>query len=273
MLIHPISLTDSYFKSYSRNVFFMRRKLIGARYFNTGYANYSGPLNSSLNSALDHEGHGSHTLSTAGGNFVPGASVLGVGNGTAKGGSPKARVASYKVCWPPVNGTECFDDDIMAAFDMAIHDGVDVLSVSLGGHATDYLNDPLSIAAFHAIKKGIVVICSAGNSGPTLGTVENFSPWMITVAASTLDREFQAFVELQNGLRFKVHLSIHAKNPLVFHVFPIYFKSFCASFNIREKACLNLWQKIHSTLLLVLHRLKLLMHLLKTRKIKWFPFR
>ncbi|GMY36573.1 subtilisin-like protease SBT5.4 [Fagus crenata] len=179
------------------------RKLIGARYFNTGYANYSGPLNSSLNSALDHEGHGSHTLSTAGGNFVPGASVLGVGNGTAKGGSPKARVASYKVCWPPVNGTECFDDDIMAAFDMAIHDGVDVLSVSLGGDATDYLNDPLSIAAFHAIKKGIVVICSAGNSGPTLGTVENFSPWMITVAASTLDREFQAFVELQNGLRFK----------------------------------------------------------------------
>ncbi|KHN34418.1 hypothetical protein glysoja_016746 [Glycine soja] len=36
---------------------------------------------------------GSHTLSTAGGNFVPGASVFGFGNGIASAGSPKARVA------------------------------------------------------------------------------------------------------------------------------------------------------------------------------------
>ncbi|KAG5039669.1 hypothetical protein JHK85_012145 [Glycine max] len=38
---------------------------------------------------------GSHTLSTAGGNFVPGASVFGFGNGIASAGSPKARVAVY----------------------------------------------------------------------------------------------------------------------------------------------------------------------------------
>ncbi|XP_050290370.1 subtilisin-like protease SBT5.4 [Quercus robur] len=179
------------------------RKLIGARYFNQGYTNFTGPLNSALNNALDHEGHGSHTLSTAGGNFVPGASVLGVGNGTAKGGSPKARVAAYKVCWKPINGSECFDNDIMAAFDMAIHDGVDVLSMSLGGNPTDYFNDGMSIGAFHAVKNGIVVISSAGNSGPKSGTVTNVAPWMITVGASTLDREFESFVKLRNGKQFK----------------------------------------------------------------------
>ncbi|XP_030972147.1 subtilisin-like protease SBT5.4 [Quercus lobata] len=179
------------------------RKLIGARYFNQGYTNFTGPLNSALNNALDHEGHGSHTLSTAGGNFVPSASVLGVGNGTAKGGSPKARVAAYKVCWKPINGSECFDNDIMAAFDMAIHDGVDVLSMSLGGNPTDYFNDGMSIGAFHAVKNGIVVISSAGNSGPKSGTVTNVAPWMITVGASTLDREFESFVKLHNGKQFK----------------------------------------------------------------------
>ncbi|KAA8537257.1 hypothetical protein F0562_027056 [Nyssa sinensis] len=181
------------------------RKLIGARYFNNGYAAaYGGPLNSStLNTPRDYEGHGTHTLSTAAGNFVPGASVFGLGNRTAKGGSPKARVAAYKVCWPPINGGECFDADIMKAFDVAINDGVDVLSVSLGGEPTDYFSDALSIGAFHSANNGIVVVCSAGNSGPTDGSVSNVSPWMITVGASTMDREFQAYVQLHNGLRLK----------------------------------------------------------------------
>ncbi|KAL5771778.1 hypothetical protein ACOSP7_015932 [Xanthoceras sorbifolium] len=179
------------------------RKLIGARYFYRGYEAYAKKMNFSHNSARDYDGHGTHTLSTAAGNFVPGASVFGSGNGTAKGGSPMARVASYKVCWPPINGSECFDADILEAFDMAIHDGVDILSVSLGGDPSDYFDDGLSIGAFHAVKHGIVVVCSAGNSGPTPGTVSNVSPWMITVGASTLDREFQAFVELRNGQRFK----------------------------------------------------------------------
>ncbi|MED6183586.1 hypothetical protein PIB30_039166 [Stylosanthes scabra] len=47
----------------------------------------------------DTLGHGTQTLSIAGGNFVRSANVFGLGNGTAKGGSPKAHVAAYKVCW------------------------------------------------------------------------------------------------------------------------------------------------------------------------------
>lgn len=178
------------------------RKLIGARYFNTGYISETGAVNVT-NSTRDYDGHGTHTLSTAGGNFVPGANVLGLGNGTAKGGSPKARVAAYKVCWPPVNGGECYDSDIMQAFEMAIHDGVDVLSVSLGGGPGEYFRDGIAIGAFHAVKNGILVVCSAGNNGPAPETLSNIAPWIVTVGASTIDRDFEAIVKLHNGKQLK----------------------------------------------------------------------
>ncbi|EPS60041.1 subtilase family protein, partial [Genlisea aurea] len=178
------------------------RKLLGAAYYNKGYLAYTRQSGNSpvFNTSRDNEGHGSHTLSTAAGNFVSGASVFGVGNGTAKGGAPKARVASYKVCWPPLeDGSECFDSDITKGFDAAIYDGVDVVSISLGGDPSDYFNDGIAIAALHAVRRGIVVVCSAGNGGPTPGTVSNVAPWIITVAASTLDREFRTDARLRSG--------------------------------------------------------------------------
>ncbi|CAI9260395.1 unnamed protein product [Lactuca saligna] len=196
------------------------RKLIGARYFNKGYASVVGPLNSTFNSPRDHEGHGSHTLSTAGGNFVSDASVFGYGNGTAKGGSPNSRVVAYKVCFPPVNGNECFDADILAAFDMAIHDGVDVLSVSLGGDAVPFFNDSVAIGSFHAVKNGVVVVCSAGNSGPDDGTVSNVATWQITVGASTMDRQFPSYAVLSNNMSFKGE-SLSAKSLPKNKFFPI----------------------------------------------------
>ncbi|KAJ4780040.1 Subtilisin-like protease [Rhynchospora pubera] len=175
--------------------FTCNKKLIGARYFNKGYQARVGQLNSSYMTPRDEDGHGTHTLSTAGGAFVANASLFGHGSGTAKGGCPHARVASYKVCWPPVNGGGgCYDTDILAAFDAAISDSVHVLSVSLGSPLHDYLNDGIAIGSFHAVKNGIKVICSAGNSGPEAGTVSNVAPWIFTVAASTMDREFPAYL-------------------------------------------------------------------------------
>ncbi|POO02849.1 Subtilase [Trema orientale] len=186
------------------------RKLIGARYFNKAYVefvkriNATFALDSILHTARDNEGHGSHTLSTAGGNFVTGANALGIGNGTAKGGSPKARVATYKVCWPPILfAGECFDADILAGFEAAIGDGVDVLSVSLGGEAREFFEDVVSIGAFHAVKNGIVVVASAGNSGPTPSSVSNGAPWLVTVGASTIDREFTSYIALGNRKHLK----------------------------------------------------------------------
>ncbi|GAB2234134.1 hypothetical protein Droror1_Dr00003371 [Drosera rotundifolia] len=190
----------------SPNAVVCNRKLIGAKYYNNGYLQALAAYNASalstiVSSARDFDGHGSHTLSTAGGISVAGASVFGFGTGTASGGSPKARVAPYKVCWPPIQGAECFDSDILAGFDSAIYDGVDVISVSLGGSAAPYFEDSIAIGAFHAILRGIVVVASAGNSGPADATVSNVAPWLITVGASTMDRDFANYVELGNGKR------------------------------------------------------------------------
>ncbi|GAY39214.1 hypothetical protein CUMW_042630 [Citrus unshiu] len=44
----------------------------------------------------DYEGHGTHAASIASGNDVKDASFFGVGQGTARGGVPLARVAAYK---------------------------------------------------------------------------------------------------------------------------------------------------------------------------------
>ncbi|GMN70655.1 hypothetical protein TIFTF001_039696 [Ficus carica] len=187
------------------------RKLIGARYYINGYLAYLkankstlSPLNNqNLFSIRDHNGHGTHTLSTAGGNFVDGANVFGYGNGTAKGGSPRARVAAYKVCWPPINGNECFDADNLAAFDAAIGDGVDVLSVSIVSSPLEFFDSSISIGAFHAAANGIVVVAAGGNDGPDPGTVTNVSPWIVTVGGSTIDREFTSYVALGNKKHLK----------------------------------------------------------------------
>ncbi|QCD81167.1 Peptidase S8 [Vigna unguiculata] len=177
------------------------RKLIGARYFYKGYeASIGEKLNASMLSARDYEGHGSHTLSTAGGNVVPGANVFGFGNGTASGGSPKARVAAYKACWPP----GCFDADIFAAFEAAISDGVNVITMSVGSeNPSEFSESAISVGSFHAVSHGITLIASGGNSGPVPGSVSNNEPWTLTVGASTIDRDFASNVVLGNRKIFK----------------------------------------------------------------------
>lgn len=97
----------------------------------------------------------------------------------------------------------------MAAFDDAIADGVDIISVSLGADwPLEYFEDPIAIGSFHAMKYGILTSSSAGNSGPYPVTVSNYAPWLLTVAASTIDRKFVAQVVLGNGQVFTVSLRL-----------------------------------------------------------------
>lgn len=153
------------------------------------------PSKADLSSPRDYVGHGSHTLSTAGGSLVPGASALGHhGRGVAAGGSPGARVAAYKACYGP----GCSGVDILAAIVAAVADGVHVLSLSLGAPPADYLTDLTALGAFFAVQSGVTVVCAAGNSGPQPSTATNLAPWILTVGASTMDRDFPANVSF-NG--------------------------------------------------------------------------
>ncbi|KAK6277919.1 hypothetical protein POUND7_018242 [Theobroma cacao] len=167
------------------------RKIIGARSYE---ADDSSVIK--YHSPRDTIGHGTHVASTAAGSEVQGVSYYGLAEGTAKGGSPGSRLAIYRVC-SSHNG--CRGSSILAAFDDAIADGVDVLSLSLGAPSffkPELIDDPIAIGAFHAVQHNITVVCSAGNDGPTRGSVVNAAPWILTVAASTIDRDFESDVVL-----------------------------------------------------------------------------
>ncbi|RLM92443.1 subtilisin-like protease SBT5.3 [Panicum miliaceum] len=186
------------------------RKIIGARYYLKAYqAHYNG-LNTTyaFRSPRDHDGHGTHTASTVAGRTVPGVSALGgFAAGAASGGAPLARLAVYKVCWPipgpdPNIENTCFEADMLAAMDDAVGDGVDVLSVSIGstGAPMRFADDGIAVGALHAARRGVVVSCSGGNSGPKPATVSNLAPWMLTVGASSIDRAFDSPIKLGNGV-------------------------------------------------------------------------
>ncbi|KAH7690741.1 Peptidase S8 subtilisin-related protein [Dioscorea alata] len=169
------------------NASLCNNKIIGARTFLDGITGMA---------PMDEDGHGTHTASTAAGNLVAGAEVLGNAKGIAVGMAPKAHLAIYKVC-----GLEtCANADILAAMDAAISDGVDVLSISLGSFFQPFFENSIVVGAFSAIEQGVFVSCSAGNGGPTASVITNDAPWILTVAASTMDRRILVRVKLGNGI-------------------------------------------------------------------------
>ncbi|KAK7310815.1 hypothetical protein RJT34_08560 [Clitoria ternatea] len=176
------------------------KKLIGARFLAKGYEAAFGPIDEKTESKSprDDDGHGSHTSTTAAGSAVAGASLFGFANGTARGMATQARVATYKVCW--LGG--CFTSDIAAGIDKAIQDGVNILSMSIGGGLMDYYKDTVGIGTFAAMAHGILVSNSAGNGGPSQATLSNVAPWITTVGAGTIDRDFPAYITLGNGKRY-----------------------------------------------------------------------
>ncbi|XP_065858908.1 subtilisin-like protease [Euphorbia lathyris] len=185
-------------------------KLIGARTFLSNVHPSGEPS--------DEEGHGTHTSSTAAGAAVKGANVYGNANGTAVGMAPLAHVAMYKVC----GDFGCTESDILAAMDTAVEDGVDVLSLSLGGGSAAFFDDAIAVGAFGAMQSGIFVSCSAGNSGPDNFTLSNEAPWILTVGASTVDRSIRSTVKLGNNLEYfgeslyQPDMSVQAFMPLVY---------------------------------------------------------
>ncbi|KAL4586886.1 hypothetical protein LXL04_011533 [Taraxacum kok-saghyz] len=163
--------------------FTCNRKIIGARFYGD------------VDSARDTHGHGTHAASIVAGNKVKNANFYSLAEGVARGGVPSARLAVYKAC-----DVHCYDIDMLLAFDDAIADGVDVISISIGrDHPRQITIDSVAIGAFHAVERGILTVQSAGNGGPSMYSVQGFAPWILSVAASYTDRTFVNKVLLGDG--------------------------------------------------------------------------
>jgi subtilisin family serine protease len=181
-------------------------KLIGARHFNAawgGDAALEALRPWEFMSPRDYNGHGTHTSSTAGGNFGVTTTGPAAAFGSISGMAPRARISAYKALWSTVDGATAsgFTSDLVAAIDQAVADGVDVINYSISGTTTNFL-DPAEISFLFAADAGVFVSASAGNSGPTTGTVAHPSPWITTVAAGTHNRSVSGSVTLGNGTTY-----------------------------------------------------------------------
>lgn len=73
------------------------------------------------------------------------------------------------------------------AFADAIHDGVDIITMSIYvKEPKEYFDNGIVIGSFHAMVHGILTVVCAGIEGPDRGTVDNLAPWLLTVG---VDRE------------------------------------------------------------------------------------
>jgi subtilisin family serine protease len=124
----------------------------------------------------DQHGHGTHVATTIAGTGA-------ASGGRYKGVAPGAKLAIGKVC--AIDG--CPNSSTIEGMEWAVAQGADVVSLSLGGGATDG-TDPMSVAVNELTAgSGALFVIAAGNSGPSNGTVETpgTADAALTVAAST----------------------------------------------------------------------------------------
>ncbi len=166
----------------------------------------------------DGDGHGSHTASTAAGNFVTPTLVFPTTSITRalSGVAPHANIIAYDTCQPG----GCPGAALVAAIDQAVLDGVDVINYSIGGGASDPWADADSQAFLNARDAGVFVATSAGNAGPgaaTMGSPGN-APWLLTVGAATHNRKFlNALINMSSGSLMSEPTIIEPASPGVFN--------------------------------------------------------
>jgi subtilisin family serine protease len=165
---------------------FCNGKIIAARWYTPTI-----PINTAeVLTPHDVRGHGTHTSGTAAGNIV--TATYGAEETQISGVAPGAWIMAYKGLYLNSAGTQSSGSNIMlaAAVEDAILDGPDVINCSWGGDQWEY-DDPITAAYEAAVDAGIVVVFSAGNSGPSYNTGGNpYSNKFIEVGASTTERAF-----------------------------------------------------------------------------------
>jgi len=164
-------------------------------------------------SPRDRVGHG-----TAAAMIVAGRSVSGP-SATITGVAPKAFLGNYKIFGSPGVNDYTFSDVLITALEDALHDGMDVVTLSLGspalygpldtgiacGEAASEPCDVRAMAVENAVKAGLLVVVSAGNDGdfgvkyPALTTINTpgTAPSALTVGAVTNAHVWLYSVNLQ----------------------------------------------------------------------------
>ncbi|WP_424211198.1 S8 family peptidase [Streptomyces sp. BI20] len=134
----------------------------------------------------DHQGHGTHTISTVGGTGAASA-------GAKKGVAPGARLLSGKVLGDQGYGQDSW---IIAGMEWAVAQGADVVSMSLGDSSQRSCDDPMSQAMTRlAADKRTLFVVAAGNDGPGNDTVSapGCVPAALTVGAVDRDERTAVF--------------------------------------------------------------------------------
>jgi len=141
--------------------------------------------------AQDLVGHGSHVASCAAGATVNLQGVPGARPVTMSGVAPKAYIGSYRIFAP-----RAFTDNIVAAIEEAVQDGMDILNMSFGPRTPPTSDPSLNaqvIAVNNAAQAGVLSVIAAGNkglsppfnsAGGTVGGAAESSE-AVTVGAST----------------------------------------------------------------------------------------
>ncbi|MCF2136384.1 MAG: S8 family serine peptidase [Candidatus Thorarchaeota archaeon] len=126
--------------------------------------------------SYDDNGHGTGTAWLAAG--------TNMGTGNYSGMAPGADLLIVKI----LDSSGTTDDSIIAqGIEFAVDQGVDVISMSIGGLWTDSMfADPSVEASKAAISNGVAVVIAAGNSGPATETINapGITEEAITVGAS-----------------------------------------------------------------------------------------
>jgi len=142
----------------------------------------------------DTNGHGSHTASTAAGNRIDNTATpspqLPSNFPEMAGVAPCAHIRSYKVC----PGQNCPGADLLGGFETLLQDGdADVMNFSISGGANPWSD--LDSIKLELVTAGTFVAASAGNTTQDqpdpVGQVNHRGPWVMSVAASTHDIQFQ----------------------------------------------------------------------------------
>jgi minor extracellular serine protease Vpr len=114
------------------------------------------------------------------------------------GVAPRAQVGSYRVFTIPTPfGWVGNSPEIIAAFEAAVADGMDVINFSGGGSETEPSNDALLKAIDGVVAAGVLPVIAAGNSRDEfgVGSAESpgSSPSALTVAAASNTHVFGSF--------------------------------------------------------------------------------